>query len=95
MEEVQEELKTQAAKHEEERASWDKEREEWAAERKHLGSWKVRCLDYEKKMKEKIKDLEEDNEELSETYAGIESELEDLKNHEIQEHINNFNKGLT
>jgi len=39
-----------------------KEREEWATERKRVGSWKVRCLDSEKKMNEKIKDLEKDNE---------------------------------
>jgi len=45
-------------------------------------------------MNEKIKNLAEDNEELREKYVGIESELEDLKSHIIQEHINNFNKGL-
>ncbi|QCE10832.1 hypothetical protein DEO72_LG10g2064 [Vigna unguiculata] len=73
-------------------AAWEKEQEEWAAERKRLGSWKVRCLDYDKKMNEKIKNLAEDNEELREKYVGIESELEDLKSHIIQEHINNFNK---
>jgi len=87
-------LKTLEAKHEEERAVWDKEREEWAVERKQLVSWKVRCLDSEKKMKEKIKDLEEDNDEPKEKYTGIDSELEDLKEYIIQEHINGFNKGL-
>ena len=40
-----EELKTQAAKHEEEKAVWEKELDEWASERKRLGSWKVQCLD--------------------------------------------------
>jgi len=47
--ELQEELKFQAAKH-----------EEWVSERKHLGTWKVRCLDSEKKMSVKINELEED-----------------------------------
>ncbi|QCE10268.1 hypothetical protein DEO72_LG10g1496 [Vigna unguiculata] len=45
-------------------------------------------------MKEKIKYLEADNDELKEKYAGIENELEDLKKYIIQEHINDFNKGL-
>jgi len=64
VEETQEALKNQAAKHEEEKAAWEKEREEWAAERKRLGFWKFRCLDSKKKMNERIKDLEEDNKEL-------------------------------
>ncbi|QCD86996.1 hypothetical protein DEO72_LG3g1527 [Vigna unguiculata] len=94
IEEVQEELKNLKAKYEEERVAWEKEKEEWAGERKQLGTWKVRCLDLEKKMKEKINDLCEDNKELKEKYADIESELEDLKKYIIQEHINGFNKGL-
>ena len=49
------------------------------AERKRLGLWKVKCLDSEKKMKQKIKDLDKDNEELKEKYVGMENELEDLK----------------
>ncbi|QCE10864.1 hypothetical protein DEO72_LG10g2096 [Vigna unguiculata] len=38
VEELQEELKVQAAKHAEEKAAWEKEREEWLAGRKRLGS---------------------------------------------------------
>jgi len=53
-----------------------------------------RCLDLEKKMREKIKDVEADNDELREKYQGIEVELEDLKKYIVQEHINGFNKGL-
>ena len=94
IEEVQEELKNLKAKYEEERVAWKKEKEEWAGERKQLGTWKVRCLYSDKKMKEKIKDLQEDNKELKEKYVDIENELEDLKKYIIQEHINGFNMGL-
>jgi len=94
VEEIQEELKTQVAKHEEEKTVWEKEREGWAVERKRLGSWKVWCLDSEKNMNGRINDLEADNEVLKEKYVSLESELEDLKGHIIQEHINGFNKGL-
>jgi len=45
-------------------------------------------------MKEKIKDLEANNNELTEKIILIESELEDLKKYIIQDHINDFNKGL-
>ena len=57
MDELQEELKVQAAKHAEKKAAWEKEREEWLVERKRLGSWKVRCLDSERKLNEKIYDM--------------------------------------
>jgi len=40
---------------------------------------KVRCLDFEKKSKEKVKDLEVDIKEWREKYQGIEVELKDLK----------------
>jgi len=52
-------------------------------ERKHLGTWKVQCLDLEKKLNIKIRESEADNEELTEKYVDIESELEDLKSHII------------
>jgi len=74
--------------------AWEKVQEEWAVERKRLGSWKVKCLDSEKKMNGRIIDLETDNEELKEKYIGLESELEDLKSPIIHEHINDFTKGL-
>lgn len=45
-------------------------------------------------MNTKIKELEADSKELSEKYTSIKSELEDLKSHILQEHINSFNKGL-
>jgi len=92
VEELQEELKIKAVKHEEERVAWEKEREEWVSEKKRLGTWKVRCLYSEKKMSMNIKELEEDYEELKEKKGGLESELED--DHIIQEHINCFYKGL-
>jgi len=37
-------------KHEEEKAVWKKENEELVAEKKCLSSWKVRCLDFKKKI---------------------------------------------
>jgi len=94
IEQVNEELKVLQAKYEVDKAAWDREREELVAEKKQLGSWKVRCLDSEKKMKEKIEDLEANNDELKEKYQRIESELEDLKDYIVQEHINGFHKGL-
>ena len=63
-------------------------------ERKRLGSWKVRYLDSEKKLNETISDMETDYDKLKENNGGLESELEDLKGHIIQEHINGFIKGL-
>jgi len=42
VEELQEELKAQATKYEEEKAACEEERKEWLLERKHLGTWKVR-----------------------------------------------------
>ena len=59
-----------------------------------LARGKLGVLILRKRLKKKNKDLEENNEELREKYSGIESELEDLNNHVIQEHINGFNKGL-
>jgi len=58
------------------------------------GSWRVRCLDSERKLNEKIIDLETDYDELKEKHDRLESELEDLKGHIIQKHINDFHKGL-
>jgi len=70
-------------------------RKNWWPRRKRLSSWKVRCLDFDKKFKEKVKDLEADNEELKEKYQGIEVvELRDLKKCVVKEHINGFHKGL-
>lgn len=48
-----------------------KEKQELVVEKKHLSSWKLRCLNSEKKFKEKVKDLLVDNEELKEKYEGI------------------------
>ncbi|QCE06397.1 hypothetical protein DEO72_LG9g1409 [Vigna unguiculata] len=63
-------------------------------EKKRLGTWKVRCLDSETKLKGRIADLEADNDELKEKHEGMEVELEDLKRCIIQEHINGFQKGV-
>ena len=57
----------------------EKEREEWLEERKQPGSLRVRCLDSEKKLNEKINDLETDYDELKEKHDGLVNELEDLK----------------
>jgi len=73
---------------------WKKERESWEEERKMLGTWKVRCLDSERKLNKKIEDLEADYDELKDKYDGAVGELDDLKNCIIQEHINDFEKGL-
>jgi len=51
-------------------------------------------LDSEEKLKGKIYDLEADYDELKEKHEGMEVELEDLKGCIIQEHINDFHKGL-
>jgi len=75
VEQVSEEMKALQAKYEKEKAVWDKEREELVAEKKRLGSWKVKCMDSEKKIKEKIKDTEVDNDDLNEKYQGLEVEL--------------------
>jgi len=89
-----EELYGQVDKHAEEKATWEKEREEWLEEKKRLGTWKVRCLKSEKKLKGNIVDLEANYDELKEKHKGLEAELEDLKDCIIQEHINGFQKGL-
>ncbi|QCD96714.1 hypothetical protein DEO72_LG6g1422 [Vigna unguiculata] len=47
-----EELKTQAAKHEEEKAVWEKELDEWASERKRLGSWKEHINGFNKGLRQ-------------------------------------------
>jgi len=78
----------------EEKAALEKEREGWEAERKRLASWKVRCLDSEEKLNKRIGELEEDYDELKDKYEGAVGELDDLKNSVIQEHINDFEKGL-
>ena len=59
-----------------------------------MGTWKVRCLDWETKLKGMIADLEADYDELKEKYEGMEVELEDLKGYIIREHINGFQKGV-
>jgi len=94
VEELKEELKGQTDKHAEEKAAWKKERKEWLEEKKKLRSWRVRCLDSEKKLNVKFVDLETDYDELKEKHDGLESELKDLKGQIIQEHINGFQKGL-
>jgi len=94
VEELKEELKGQADKHTEEKATCKKEREEWLEEKKRLGSWRVRCLDSEKKLNAKLANLETDFDELKEKHDGLERKLEDLKGQIIQEHINGFQKGL-
>ena len=48
------------------KAAWEKERQEWLEEKKRLGTWKVWCLESEKKLKAKIVDLEVDYDELKE-----------------------------
>jgi len=63
--------------------------EEWLEERKRLGSWRIRGLDSEKKLNDKIIDLETDYDKLKEKHDGLESKLEELK-----EHTNEFKKGL-
>ncbi|QCD78565.1 hypothetical protein DEO72_LG1g2201 [Vigna unguiculata] len=57
-----EELQGKVDKLEDERVAWKKERESWEEERKRLGTWKVRCLDSERKLNKKIEDLEADYE---------------------------------
>jgi len=94
VEELQEELKIQADKHAKEKVAWEKEKEEWLVERKRLHSWKLRCPGFKKKLNEKIADMETDYDELKEKHDGLESKLEDLKGHIIQEHIYGFQKGL-
>ena len=78
----------------EEKAALEKEREGWEAERKRLASWKVRCLDSEEKLNKRVGELEEDYDDLKDKYEGAVGELDDLKNSVIQEHINDFEKGL-
>jgi len=51
-------------------------------------------LDSEGKLKKKIEELEQDYDELKDKYDGAIIELDDLKNCIIQEHINDFEKGL-
>ncbi|QCE06912.1 hypothetical protein DEO72_LG9g1926 [Vigna unguiculata] len=75
VEELKEELKGQADKHVEDKTSWKKEREEWMEEKNRLGSWRVRCLDSEKKLNVKIADLETDLDEMKEKHDVLESEL--------------------
>ena len=94
VEELTKELKVQADKHAEEKASWKKAREEWLEEKKRLGTWKVRCLDSENMLKARIMELEADYDEVKEKNGGLELELEDLKGYIIQEHINEFQKCL-
>ena len=89
-----EELQGKVDNLEEDKATLEKAKERWEVERKRLATWRVRCLDLEKKLNKRIGELEEDYEELKEKYDGVVGELDDLKNCIIQEHINNFEKGL-
>ena len=89
-----EEFQGQVDKHADEKATWEKEREEWLEEKNRLRTWKLRCLESEKKLKGRIADLEANYDELKEKHDGLETELEDLKGCFIQEHINGFQKGL-
>jgi len=59
-----------------------------------MGTWKVHCLNSETKLNGRIADLEVDYDKLKEKYEGAEVELEDLKGCIIQEHINEFQKGV-
>ena len=79
-------------KFEEERAAWKKEREGWEEERKRLATWRVRCLHSEGKLNKRIRELEEDYDELKDKYEGVVGELDDLNNCIIQEHINGFER---
>jgi len=49
VEDLREELKVLVDKYAEEKEAWKKEKEEWMDERNQLGSWRFRCLDFEKK----------------------------------------------
>ena len=51
-------------------------------------------MDSEEKLNKRIRELEEDYDELKDKYDGVVGELDDLKNCIIQEHINGFEKGL-
>ena len=51
-------------------------------------------MDSEERLNKKIGKWEEDYEELKEKYDGVVGELDKLKNSIIQEHINDFEKGL-
>ena len=51
-------------------------------------------MDSEGKLNKRIGELEEDYDELKDKYDGAVGELDDLKNCIIQEHINDFEKGL-
>ena len=51
-------------------------------------------MDSEGKLNKRIRELEEDYDELKDKYEGVVGELDDLKNCIIREHINNFEKGL-
>ncbi|QCD96758.1 hypothetical protein DEO72_LG6g1467 [Vigna unguiculata] len=89
-----EELQGKVDKLEEEKAALEKAKESWDAERKRLVTWRVRCLDSEEKLNKRIGELEEDYDDLNDKYDGAVGELDDLKNSMIQEHINDFEKGL-
>ena len=54
----------------------------------------MRCLDSEENLKGQIVDLEADYDEMKEKHDGLEVKMEDLKRCIIQEHINDFQKGL-
>ena len=81
-------------KYAEEKEAWKKEKEEWEEERKRLGTWRVRYLDSEEKLKGRIADLYADYDEVKEKHDGMKVEMEDVKSYIIQEHINGFQKGL-
>ncbi|QCE14777.1 hypothetical protein DEO72_LG11g1783 [Vigna unguiculata] len=89
-----EELQGKVDKLEEENAALEKAKEGWEAERKRLATWRVRCLDLKEKLNKRIRELEEDYDDLKDKYDGAVGELDDLKNSIIQEHINGFEKGL-
>jgi len=89
-----EELQGKVDKLEEEKIALKKENEGWAEERKRLATWRVRYLNSKGKLNKRIGELEEDYDELKDKYDGAVSELDDMKNCIIQEHINGFEKGL-
>ena len=51
-------------------------------------------MDSEEKLNKRIGELEEYYNELKDKYDGVVGKLDDLKNCNIQEHINDFEKGL-
>ena len=73
------ELQGKVDKLEEEKAALEKAKESWDVERKRLTTWRVHYLDSEEKLNKRIRELEEDYDDLKEKYDGAVGELDDLK----------------